>query len=712
MMFLPEYIGSLNVDSNNINEEIITFNEDISNDAIAFPFEDPNVEGKKILNNSPVVYTIDGMLTDEECEHFINLSKGKLKRALVSDNNKGITSNGRTGSNCWINHDFDKITSSVGEKIANIVGIPLMNAEAYQIVYYDEKQEYRQHYDSFDHDSSEKSLRCLKYGGQRMATALCYLNTVEEGGGTKITKLNIETTAVKGKMLVFWNVLPNSNIKHPLSEHAGMPVLKGFKYAFNLWFRECPRNMLYKDFNPDYYKKINEKEIEEIPQNLNLNFNGLEVLDFNNNIYKYDNFINENDIKYIQSKFNFDNNKINPSFWLKKNDMPGLINKIGKLCKINKEHFENINIVRYKEKYIHREHYDAYDDNTEKGKKYLENLGQRTWSISCILSNDIEFGFTRMNINCCLKKGDIIFYKNTLNDGIIRNDNVVKSIINKGNSYGYLANIYVREKCNLPVIKPSHVPSNINENYMETYNEVLSLFKNKHVGPGWREHKSFKIITNGPPFDYLYKHVSKFIIEKEKYNGCLIKKQNLNATYNFSEYNPIILDDVIEEDAISIFKDYYREAIKNNYFILGDNQSNRYKSNNEAFSRFLHYEILPLIEKIVYKKLKPTYSYLSAYTKNADLPAHTDRPDCEYTVSFIVDKPEGKSWPIYFHKEKQPIKGKGRYDETPSKAECIECDCKSNGLMIFNGRDHIHYREALELDFYNILLLHYSIEND
>ena len=199
---------------------------------------------------------------------------------------------------------------------------------------------------------------------------------------------------------------------------------------------------------------------------------------------------------------------------------------------------------------------------------------------------------------------------------------------------------------------------------------------------------------------------------KEVYEGSLIQKQNINATYNFSEYNPIIVENVIEDSAITIFKDYYREAISKGYFVLGDNQSNRYKSNNEAFSRFLHYEILPLIEKIVCKKLKPTYSYLSAYTKNADLPPHTDRPDCEYTVSFIVDKPNNESWPIYFDKTKQPIKGKGRYDTKPLKEECIDCDCESNGLMIFNGRDHIHYREALEHDFYNILLLHYKGYND
>ena len=100
---------------------------------------------------------------------------------------------------------------------------------------------------------------------------------------------------------------------------------------------------------------------------------------------------------------------------------------------------------------------------------------------------------------------------------------------------------------------------------------------------------------------------------------------------------------------------------------------------------------------------------MACYTKNADLPAHTDQADCEYTVSFIIDKPKNANWPIYFDKTKQPIKNKGRYPFTPGKTTCIPCDCEPGGLMMFNGTDHIHYREACKYDYYNIVLLHYRV---
>ena len=106
--------------------------------------------------------------------------------------------------------------------------------------------------------------------------------------------------------------------------------------------------------------------------------------------------------------------------------------------------------------------------------------------------------------------------------------------------------------------------------------------------------------------------------------------------------------------------------------------------------------------------MEATYTYISAYVKGADLPPHTDRPDCKFTCSYIIGKPPDTNWNIYLHKTKQPEKYLGRYDFTPPKEDCISVDCNQNGLMIFNGTDHIHYREPLEQEYYNVVLLHYK----
>ena len=213
-----------------------------------------------IENQKPLVLTREDCLTQDECEHMISISKSLMKKSLVSNGSKGVESTGRTSHNAWIQHDHDEITKYIGEKIAKIVGLPLENAEAFQVIYYDTNAEYRSHYDSWDHNGSEKTLRCMKYGGARLKTALVYLNDVEEGGSTKLSRLNIDVLPKKGKLLLFENTYSGTNIKHPLSEHAGRPVIKGEKYAFNLWFKECHTKKLYAEFNPEYYNNCNNNK--------------------------------------------------------------------------------------------------------------------------------------------------------------------------------------------------------------------------------------------------------------------------------------------------------------------------------------------------------------------------------------------------------------------------------------------------------------------
>jgi len=200
---------------------------------------------KIFLKNDPNIYTVDNFLSPDECSHFINISKNKLKRSLVAGKDKGFVSKGRSGENCWISHTHDHITKEIANKISSFVGYPLENAENFQIIHYTKSQEYRNHYDAWKFDGSDKSARCLLRGGQRMITALVYLNDVISGGDTRFTKLNINVQPRMGRLLVFENCIQGSNIVHKMSEHAGTPVVEGEKYAFNLWFRQQSKNKNY-----------------------------------------------------------------------------------------------------------------------------------------------------------------------------------------------------------------------------------------------------------------------------------------------------------------------------------------------------------------------------------------------------------------------------------------------------------------------------------
>ncbi len=191
------------------------------------------------LAESPGIYIFEDFAQHIEVDDLLEAALPRLNPALVSGNSSGVVSQGRSGRNCWIPHDQTPAIQSLALRISKLVGLPLSHAESFQVIHYDEHQEYQAHFDAWDPET-ERGQRCMAKGGQRLITCLLYLNHVESGGGTGFPKLELEVEAQPMRLLVFYNCYPNSDVCHPLSLHAGLPVQKGEKWACNLWFRARP----------------------------------------------------------------------------------------------------------------------------------------------------------------------------------------------------------------------------------------------------------------------------------------------------------------------------------------------------------------------------------------------------------------------------------------------------------------------------------------
>jgi hypothetical protein len=204
-------------------------------------------EGAEVFSSEPLVAVRNNVISPIECAYLIELAKPHIKRAGVVLDEGFKPSEGRTGSNHWLKYDEDDVVKSIGQRIAGIVGLPLENAESMQIIHYGPEQEYRPHFDAFNL-SLARGQKAAQWGGQRLVTALVYLNTVEGGGATQFPKLGITVPASPGRMVIFHNTTEDISGPHPLSLHAGMPVEAGEKWAFNLWFRHHDtREMFDKD---------------------------------------------------------------------------------------------------------------------------------------------------------------------------------------------------------------------------------------------------------------------------------------------------------------------------------------------------------------------------------------------------------------------------------------------------------------------------------
>lgn len=210
--------------------------------------------GQKV-NEDPLVYVFEDFLSEAEIQSLIAAAETNLQQALVTAAKSGVVSQGRTGRNCWVRHHQTPVISTLSQRISTLVGIPLDHAESLQVIHYNTTQEYGPHYDAWD-ATTERGKRCMQRGGQRLVTCLLYLNDVAEGGSTCFPKLDMEVRAIRGRMLLFHNCSPGSNVKHEASLHGGMPVLHGEKWACNMWFREKSCRSTAAKSQPGQFKRV------------------------------------------------------------------------------------------------------------------------------------------------------------------------------------------------------------------------------------------------------------------------------------------------------------------------------------------------------------------------------------------------------------------------------------------------------------------------
>jgi len=188
------------------------------------------------VGNTNVGWILENVLTKNECDFIIKSSEQSLKPSTTLSNEDGY----RTSTNCFMNYRnpiSGKIAKYVQEIISQADGvvIPFENFEDMQVVRYKTGEYYKNHHDFFDPDTEEDQIE-LKKGGQRIWSALVYLNNVSDGGGTEFLKLHKTIYPKMGRMIVWKNMLNCETIDE--TYHQGLAPIGCDKWACNVWVRE------------------------------------------------------------------------------------------------------------------------------------------------------------------------------------------------------------------------------------------------------------------------------------------------------------------------------------------------------------------------------------------------------------------------------------------------------------------------------------------
>jgi prolyl 4-hydroxylase len=184
----------------------------------------------------PRIVVFANLLSDAECDELIEASRPKLARSETVNRASGGTelNEARTSEGTYFFHDASPLLEKINRRIAQVTRWPLAHGEPLQILHYGVGAEYQPHYDYFSpEDAGTPTL--LLHGGQRVATLITYLNTVDAGGATVFPDIGLEVAAIRGHAVFFAYDRPQ-----PVSRtlHGGTPVTAGEKWIATRWMRE------------------------------------------------------------------------------------------------------------------------------------------------------------------------------------------------------------------------------------------------------------------------------------------------------------------------------------------------------------------------------------------------------------------------------------------------------------------------------------------
>jgi hypothetical protein len=173
---------------------------------------------------------------------------------------------------------------------------------------------------------------------------------------------------------------------------------------------------------------------------------------------------------------------------------------------------------------------------------------------------------------------------------------------------------------------------------------------------------------------------ARFSIHAEHWDSVRVEA---TSTIRSSGYG--IVRDLLPPEFLRSVQEYYRELVVNGFLPLGDGQSLRYSLHNEPLARWLHQHTAPLVSRIIPESVKPSYTYLGFYLAGAVLEKHTDREQCEYTLSLTIDATPSAAaadaWALYADLK----------DGTT-----VEALLGAGDGLIFKGRELPHYRHRLD----------------
>ena len=156
---------------------------------------------------------------------------------------------------------------------------------------------------------------------------------------------------------------------------------------------------------------------------------------------------------------------------------------------------------------------------------------------------------------------------------------------------------------------------------------------------------------------------------------------------------------------------------------VDEGQFVRRSANNAPFFVGIHKQLTGFASDLFGEKVKPSYSFLSMYEDNGICPLHLDRPQCRYTIDYLIRQEQTEPWPIHIgdhmtDEQRQSIIDAGQFYPEDGDAIQARIDQENwhtvllnpNDAVCYSGTHSWHYRSQRLVGTADLVFFHFVPE--
>jgi len=189
------------------------------------------------------------------------------------------------------------------------------------------------------------------------------------------------------------------------------------------------------------------------------------------------------------------------------------------------------------------------------------------------------------------------------------------------------------------------------------------------------------------------------------------------------ETKPVVVSDLFDKDTYETILRFMDDWIpivhldSDRHLTDAPFKFNRRHANDVGFFVQIHGQLTEFASDLFGERVKPSYSFLSMYDKGGRCPLHIDRPQCRYTIDYLIRQEQTEAWPICVGShmsDKQVSKIADKHPITDEdKATVIESvdwttvNLTANDAVCYSGTNAWHYRPEPSQGTADLVFFHF-----